>query len=268
MRIVVLGSNGQLGRGILETFSQFTGNAPTEIQLIGIADRNPLARLEKLGGIDVVIDTQGAHPRAMPGPTASDYIDGNVNRLIAVLQMSRAKGCSRYVFISSNGIDSIDTSENRNGPPQLYSVTKLLAEELLRSQDTTNFEPLIVRLPQILANSDLPKCFLGQLAKDIYTHAPLKLFGVDKPLPFTTPAIVAKGIVDWLFNTSNSRGPANFSAVPTLTLGQIVDLWTSLEDSEGKLDSTSGMGSEAVLRRYWVQNFSRKSEEASAGSSH
>jgi UDP-glucose 4-epimerase len=148
MRILITGSSGHLGEGLVRTLqstahevvgldqtpSPFTANVGT------IADRTFVRR--SMHDVDAVIHTATLHKPHVATHMRQDFVDTNITGTLNLLEEATSAGVSSFVFTSTTrtfggamtpppGEPAVwVTEEVRPVPKNIYGVTKTAAEDL------------------------------------------------------------------------------------------------------------------------------------------
>jgi UDP-glucose 4-epimerase len=144
MRILVTGSSGHLGEGLMRTLPDAVGLDVLEgayTTIIGdIADREVVRRA--MAGVDAVIHAATLHKPHVGSHTRQDFVDTNVTGTLNLLEEAVAAGVSRFVFTSTtSAFGRALTPGDRQPaawitedvvpiPRNVYGVTKTSAEGL------------------------------------------------------------------------------------------------------------------------------------------
>ncbi len=148
MKIVVTGSSGHLGEGLVRVLQN------TPHQVVGL-DRLPSAFTSHVGsvadrdfvrrcltGADTVIHAATLHKPHVVTHSRQDFIDTNVTGTLNLLEEAMASGVSAFVFTSTTSVfgkaltpppgapATWVTDDVRPVPKNIYGVTKTAAEEL------------------------------------------------------------------------------------------------------------------------------------------
>jgi UDP-glucose 4-epimerase len=148
MRILITGSSGHLGEGLVRTLqntahevvgldqtpSPFTANVGT------ITDREFVRRC--LRGVDAVMHTATLHKPHVATHTRQDFVDTNITGTLNLLEEATSAGVSSFVFTSTTSAFGRAmtpppdapavwvTEDMRPIPKNIYGVTKTAAEDL------------------------------------------------------------------------------------------------------------------------------------------
>jgi UDP-glucose 4-epimerase len=144
MRILVTGSSGHLGEGLMRTLDDAVGLdvvAGAFTTIVGdIADRAVVRRA--MQGVDAVIHAATLHKPHVGSHTRQDFVDTNVTGTLNLLEEAAAQGVSRFVFTSTtSAFGRALTPGDRQPaawitedvvpiPRNVYGVTKTSAEGL------------------------------------------------------------------------------------------------------------------------------------------
>jgi nucleoside-diphosphate-sugar epimerase len=148
MKILVTGSSGHLGEGLMRVLHESPDQAsgldivpsPFTDQVGSILDREFVRRC--LRRIDVVIHTATLHKPHLTSHTAQAFVDTNITGTLTLLSEAAAAGVAAFVFTSttsafgdalspSPGAPAVWVTEDlRSVPKNMYGVTKVAAEDL------------------------------------------------------------------------------------------------------------------------------------------
>jgi UDP-glucose 4-epimerase len=148
MRILVTGSSGHLGEGLVRTLR----NGPHEVvsldrktgaltDYVGTITDRDFVR-DRVRGIDAIIHTATLHKPHVATHTRQEFVDTNVTGTLNLLEEAAASGVSSFVFTSTTSAfgraltpppgapAAWVTEEVRPVPKNIYGVTKVAAEDL------------------------------------------------------------------------------------------------------------------------------------------
>ena len=148
MTILVTGSAGHLGEGILRTLQTAGETAigadikasPFTTHLGTIADRDFVKKT--MSGVAAVIHTATLHKPHVATHSRQEFIDTNITGTLNLLEEAAAQGVQRFVFTSTTSVfgnalvpppgapAAWITEEVRPIPKNIYGVTKSAAEDL------------------------------------------------------------------------------------------------------------------------------------------
>lgn len=187
--IFVTGGTGFVGKAILKRLQE-TGAilvAPVrahsntllpEVQTLIIDDAaNWAEALASIGNMDVVLHIAAkAH---VTGMSLNEFRKVNFEATLNLAKVAAAKGVKRFIFLSSIGVNGINSSrpfnvEDKPVPVEDYAVSKLEAEVGLKQiAADTGMEVVILR-PPLVYGANAPGNF-GKLAKLAQKNLPLPL---------------------------------------------------------------------------------------------
>ncbi|HET6507806.1 MAG TPA: NAD(P)-dependent oxidoreductase [Baekduia sp.] len=169
MRVLVTGSSGHLGEGLVRTLPDAVGLDLLEgehTSIVGdVADRDVVrAALE---GVDAVIHAATLHKPHVGSHTRQDFVDTNVTGTLNLLEEAVAAGVSRFVFTSTtSAFGRALTPDDRRPaawitedvvpiPRNVYGVTKTSAEGLCELVHRDHGLPvLILRTSRFFPEAD------------------------------------------------------------------------------------------------------------------
>jgi nucleoside-diphosphate-sugar epimerase len=148
MRVLVTGSSGHLGEGLVRTLQdtphQVVGLdrvvSPYTIRVGSITDREFVSR--SVQGADAVIHAATLHKPHVATHARQDFIDTNITGTLILLEEAVAAGVAAFVFTSTTSAfgraltpppgdpAAWITEEVRPEPKNIYGVTKAAAEDL------------------------------------------------------------------------------------------------------------------------------------------
>ena len=148
MKVLVTGSAGHLGEGLMRTLGAHGHEAvgldllpgPFTQQVGSITDRAFVR--ESLGGVDAVLHAATLHKPHVATHSKQAFVDTNVTGTLVLLEEAVAAGISRFVFTSTTsafgaaltppaGAPAVWIDETvRPVPKNIYGVTKTAAEDL------------------------------------------------------------------------------------------------------------------------------------------
>lgn len=148
MNILVTGSSGHLGEGLVRTLKHTRQSvvgldiapSPFTHHLGSIADRNFVR--ECLRGVSVVIHTATLHKPHVGTHSRQDFVDTNITGTLNLLEEAIANGVSAFIFTSTTSTfgraltpppgapAAWITEDVRPVPKNIYGVTKTAAEDL------------------------------------------------------------------------------------------------------------------------------------------
>jgi UDP-glucose 4-epimerase len=149
MRVLVTGSSGHLGEGLMRTLPA-AGHEAIGLDVLegafttrvgDIADRE-VVRAALAGGVDAVVHAATLHKPHVGSHTRQDFVDTNVTGTLNLLEEAVAAGVSRFVFTSTtSAFGRALTPGDREPaawitedvvpiPRNVYGVTKTSAEGL------------------------------------------------------------------------------------------------------------------------------------------
>lgn len=148
MKILVTGSAGHLGEGIIRTLQ----DTAHEVVGVDILHSNYTGRVGTIAhrafvrscmeGIDVVLHTATLHKPHVGTHSKQDFIDTNITGTLNLLEEAVAAGVSSFIFTSTTSTfgDALIPSRNEPAawitedvipiPKNIYGVTKVAAEDL------------------------------------------------------------------------------------------------------------------------------------------
>jgi UDP-glucose 4-epimerase len=148
MKILVTGSSGHLGEGLVRTLR----NGPHEVLSLDrkagpftdhvgtITDRDFVR--DRVRGLDAIIHTATLHKPHMATHSRQQFIDTNVSGTLNLLEEAAANGSKSFIFTSTTsafgralippagGPAAWITEDVRPVPKNIYGVTKIAAEDL------------------------------------------------------------------------------------------------------------------------------------------
>ena len=148
MRILITGSAGHLGEGLMRTL-RGTRDAPVGIDIkpsaftdhVGsVTDRNFLRRC--LHGVDAIVHAATLHKPHIATHSRQDFIDTNITGTLTLLEEALAMGVGRFIYTSTTSVfgqalvppagapAAWITEEVMPVPKNIYGVTKFAAENL------------------------------------------------------------------------------------------------------------------------------------------
>lgn len=144
MRVLVTGSSGHLGEGLMRTLPDAVGLDVLEgefTSIVGdVADRAVVRRA--MAGVDAVVHAATLHKPHVGSHTRQDFVDTNVTGTLNLLEEAVEAGVSRFVFTSTtSAFGRALTPGDRQPaawidedvvpiPRNVYGVTKTSAEGL------------------------------------------------------------------------------------------------------------------------------------------
>ena len=173
MKVLVTGSSGHLGEGLVRTLRN-TGHRVDGLDVVAsaftstvgsIADRDLVRRC--MHGVDAVIHTATLHKPHIASHSRQAFIDTNVTGTLTLLEEAVAAGVSAFVFTSttsafggaltppSDAPAAWVTEELRSIPRNIYGVTKTAAEDLCEMVHRVDGLPcLILRTSRFFPEED------------------------------------------------------------------------------------------------------------------
>jgi UDP-glucose 4-epimerase len=148
MRVLVTGSSGHLGEGLVRTLRE-AAHEVVGVDLIAsafttavgsVADRNVVRR--SMTGVDAVVHTATLHKPHVATHTRQQFVDTNVTGTLNLLEEAAAAGVRAFVFTSTTSAfgraltpppgepAAWVTEDVRPVPRNIYGVTKVAAEDL------------------------------------------------------------------------------------------------------------------------------------------
>ena len=148
MRVLVTGSSGHLGEGLMRTLPEAGHEGVGLDRLPGafttvvgdIADREVVRRA--ISGVDAVVHAATLHKPHVGSHTRQDFVDTNITGTLNLLEEAVAAGVSRFVFTSTTSAfgRALTPGDRRPAawisedvvplPRNVYGVTKTSAEGL------------------------------------------------------------------------------------------------------------------------------------------
>lgn len=199
-------------------------------------DREALHTALSACGISAVIDFSHA---SNPNPRAGQLIDeltGNLTSLTANLDLARAVGARRYLFVSSGGTvygdaGQVPVSEVRAAAPiSSYGVTKLTSERLVSmAQRSHGLDVVIARPANVYGPGQWPFRGQGVIATALGSairHSPVTIFGSGSAVRdylFRTDcaagllAILDQGKAGEIYNLGSGDGLDLLTLIDTIT---------------------------------------------------
>jgi len=162
MRILVTGSAGHLGEGLVRTLQKsphdVTGldqlGSPFTSHVGSICDPDTVRG--SMRGVDVVIHTATLHKPHVATHSRHAFVETNISGTLNILEAAAAMGASGVVFTSTTSVFGAAlspaddqpaawvTEDVQPVPRNIYGVTKMAAEELCRLFHRTKGLPVIV----------------------------------------------------------------------------------------------------------------------------
>ncbi len=189
MRVLVTGSAGHLGEGLMRTFADSPHEAigldlleSPFTRIVGsVADRAVVERA--VDGVDAVLHTATLHKPHVVTHTRQQFVDTNVTGTLNLLEESRAAGVRAFVFTSTTSAFGRALSPAAGAPAawitesvppvpkNVYGVTKTAAEDLCELFARDRGLPcLILRTSRFFPEADD-----GKETRDAYADANAKL---------------------------------------------------------------------------------------------
>lgn len=148
MRILVTGSSGHLGEGLVRTLRQFNHDvvgldvaaSPFTNHVGSIADRDCVKKCMR--GVEAVLHTATLHKPHVVTHTRQDFVDTNVTGTLNLLEEAATAGVASFVFTSTTsafgraltpppGAPAAWVTEDvKPVPKNIYGATKTAAEDL------------------------------------------------------------------------------------------------------------------------------------------
>jgi UDP-glucose 4-epimerase len=148
MRILVSGSSGHLGEGLVRTLRNGSHDVigldrkagPFTHHVGTITDRDFVR--DRIRGIDAIIHTATLHKPHIATHSRQDFVDTNVTGTLNLLEEAAASGLKSFIFTSTTSVfgralipppdtpAAWITEDVRPIPKNIYGVTKLAAEDL------------------------------------------------------------------------------------------------------------------------------------------
>ena len=157
MRILVTGSSGHLGEGLMRTLPDAIGLdvlAGAYTTSSAVADREVVRRA--MAGVDAVVHAATLHKPHVGSHTRQDFVDTNVTGTLNLLEEAVAAGVSRFVFTSTtSAFGRALTPGDRQPaawidedvvplPRNVYGVTKTSAEGLCELVHRDHGLPVVI----------------------------------------------------------------------------------------------------------------------------
>jgi nucleoside-diphosphate-sugar epimerase len=148
MKILVTGSSGHLGEGLMRTLAKTSHDAagidllpsPFTTNVGSIVDREFVKR--SLKDVDVVLHTATLHKPHLFTHTAQNFVDTNITGTVNLLEEAIKAGVQKFIFTSTTSAFGYAHTPNENKsavwvtedlkpiPKNIYGVTKVGAEDL------------------------------------------------------------------------------------------------------------------------------------------
>ncbi len=148
MKILVTGSSGHLGEGLMRTLQNSQQDAigvdivasPFTHKTGSIVDRRFVA--DCMRGVDAVIHTATLHKPHVATHTRQDFIDTNISGTLNLLEEAAQQGIRAFIFTSTTSVfgDALTpppgspavwvTEDLKPVPKNIYGATKTAAEDL------------------------------------------------------------------------------------------------------------------------------------------
>jgi UDP-glucose 4-epimerase len=148
MNVLVTGSSGHLGEGLVRTLGSTSHHvvgldavaSPFTSHVGSIADRGVVRR--SMRGVDAVIHTATLHKPHIPTHSRQAFVETNISGTLTLLEEAAAAGVAAFVFTSTTsafghaltpppGAPAAWVTEDlRPVPKNIYGVTKTAAEDL------------------------------------------------------------------------------------------------------------------------------------------
>jgi nucleoside-diphosphate-sugar epimerase len=220
-KILVTGTTGFIGRGLLNTLRDSSGYSITCVTRRG---GTPTTCKEFVSNLTAQTDWSSAlernqtiiHAAGSAHFTKSDAIsssselrDVNVDSTLNLARQAAEEGAKRFVFISSIGVNGNTNSQpftenDASNPVDLYAQTKWEAEQgLWKIHRATGMEVVIIR-PPLVYGPHAPGNF-GKLVKLVGKRIPLPLGAVNNKRSL----IALDNLVDLIITCIDHPGAAN-----------------------------------------------------------
>lgn len=189
MKILVTGSAGHLGEGLVRTLRaegvDVVGldlNASDYTDVVGTITDRELLR-EAVAGCDSILHTATLHKPHVGTHTRQDFIDTNISGTLNLLEEAAHNGCHSFVYTSTTstfgdamkpkaGEPAVWVTETlRPKPKNIYGVTKTAAEDLCELFHRNTGIPCIV----LKTSRFFPEADDAKAQRDTFDDANLKV---------------------------------------------------------------------------------------------
>ncbi|QDP41460.1 NAD-dependent epimerase/dehydratase family protein [Radiobacillus deserti] len=148
-KILITGKNSYVGKN----FQNWLGHYPDRYSIDSISLRDESWKDTEFSGYDVVFHVAGIAHKKETKENADLYYRVNRDLAYEVAQKAKNESVKQFIFLSSMSVYGIESGvidkDSPLNPKNNYGKSKLQAEEIIKSLESTEFGVAIIRPPMI-----------------------------------------------------------------------------------------------------------------------
>lgn len=251
MRILLTGSGGFIGRGLLDFFlsdgvSIIATYRNTKPEVPDISNKKielvrldlSVDNLEKLGAVDVIVHA-AAHTHLIPDSTAHDYNRSNVVATLNLADYAKAFSPKLFVYLSAFAVygdvttKEVDEDTTFN-KPGMYGVSKFMCEHILR-ENSGYFPSVCIRLPGVVGKGDF-KPWLGKTLRKAGRNEPIRIYNSDSLFNNVVHLTELHRFISLVIkNGFDGFEYINLAASEPIMIREVIDIIISLTESKSEI---------------------------------